>query len=282
MTLLRFFLFICFSYSVSSAELQLKGELTQGALLFGQLDAEATVRLNGKELAVSPDGKFVFGFGRDAELQHSLTWSLDGETWHSQQLILEPRNYAIQYVEGVPQQTVNPAPAKLKRIREEARLVKKARADISALGYLFDGFIAPMQGPVTGVYGSQRVYNGKPKRPHFGIDYAAPVGTPVYAPAAGVVTMAHADMFYSGGTLIVDHGYGVSSSFLHLSEVLVSEGQNVKQGDKIGLVGRGGRATGPHLDWRMNWLDQRIDPALVLSASQAELPISGKTLADGH
>ena len=132
------------------------------------------------------------------------------------------------------------------------------------------GFRKPLEGPVTGVYGSQRVYNGTPKNPHYGVDYAAPAGTIVRAPAAGVVQLAHSDLFYSGGTLIMDHGFGLNSSFLHLSAVLVSVGQEVKQGDPIGKVGSTGRATGPHLDWRMNWLNVRIDPQLVMESLPAD------------
>jgi murein DD-endopeptidase MepM/ murein hydrolase activator NlpD len=119
-------------------------------------------------------------------------------------------------------------------------------------------------GPITGVYGSQRVYNGVPKNPHYGVDYAAPTGTEVVAPAAGIVRLAHPDLFYSGGTMIIDHGHGLSSSFLHLSGLLVAEGARVTRGQPIALVGATGRATGPHLDWRMNWHQQRIDPQLVL------------------
>jgi murein DD-endopeptidase MepM/ murein hydrolase activator NlpD len=144
---------------------------------------------------------------------------------------------------------------------ETARLLDSARTDF------LDGFVWPAQGRISGVYGSQRILNGEPRRPHYGVDIAAPVGTPVRAPAAGVVTLAHPDMYYSGGTLILDHGHGLSSTFLHLSEILAREGQNVSQGEVIGRVGATGRATGAHLDWRMNLLTRRIDPALLLEGS---------------
>ena len=140
----------------------------------------------------------------------------------------------------------------------EARTVDDKRTDF------LTGFVKPLEGPITGVYGSRRVYNGTPGNPHYGLDIAAPTGTEVFAPAPGVVTLVHRDMFYSGGTLLIDHGYGISSTFIHLSELLVEEGQQVTPSDPIARVGATGRATGPHLDWRINWFDVRLDPALVL------------------
>ena len=174
------------------------------------------------------------------------------------------RDYRIQRVNGVPAKTVTPSDSDLTRIRNDVVLVKRARRDVTNAIDFLDGFERPLDGPITGVYGSQRVYNGVPKSPHYGVDYAAPTGTEVKAPAAGIVRLAHPDLFYSGGTLIIDHGHGLSSSFLHLSDILVTEGSRVMHGQPIGKVGATGRATGPHLDWRMNWRKQRIDPQLVL------------------
>ena len=135
-----------------------------------------------------------------------------------------------------------------------ARARRDQRTDYAA------PFAWPARGRISGVYGSQRILNGEPRRPHFGVDVAAPTGTPVYAPAPGIVTLAHEDMYFSGGTLIIDHGHGLSSSFLHLSEILVEAGTYVSRGDLIARIGATGRASGPHLDWRMNWLDRRVDP----------------------
>ena len=180
------------------------------------------------------------------------------------------RSYNIQKVEGVPQRTVTPPPEQLQRIRSDSALVVQARRPVTDKTDFLAGFIKPLEGPITGVYGSQRFYNGVPKSPHYGLDYAAPTGTIVKAPAAGVVSLAHADLFYSGGTLIIDHGHGLSSSFLHLSEIVVKEGSRVQRGEVIARVGSTGRATGPHLDWRMNWLNQRVDPALVLESFPAQ------------
>lgn len=243
--------------------LEYHGALTPGGVVLGRVTPGHSVRLNDQSVAVSSEGYFVVGFGRDAVLTQSLAVMSDGRE-EIIELKLRPREYATQKVEGVPKQTVTPSKEKLARISAEASLVRKARAKSSDRLDFLDSFDVPADGPITGVYGSQRYYNGVPKRPHYGVDYAGPVGAPVRAPANGVVTLVHPDMFYSGGTLIVDHGHSLSSTFIHLSEVLVKEGQEVKKGDLIAKIGKGGRATGPHLDWRMNWQDQRVDPALML------------------
>ena len=150
------------------------------------------------------------------------------------------------------------------QMTKETAAVKAARKEHLEIYNFLQTFKWPLIGPITGVFGSQRVYNGEPGRPHYGVDVGAPVGTKVYAPAGGKVTLAYDDMYYSGGTIIIDHGYGISSSFLHLSMVLVDEGEKIKQGDLIGKVGKGGRANGPHLDWRMNWYKRRLDPELLV------------------
>ena len=170
------------------------------------------------------------------------------------------RDYRIQRVEGVPEKTVNPPEADLARIRKESSLAATARNIDSTLTDFSAPFVWPLIGPITGVYGSQRVYNGTPKNPHFGVDVARPKGTVVIAPAGGIVRLAYDDMYFSGGTLIVDHGHGLTSTFMHLSAILVQEGQRIEQGDPIAKVGSTGRATGPHLDWRMNWYEHRVDP----------------------
>jgi murein DD-endopeptidase MepM/ murein hydrolase activator NlpD len=244
--------------------LQLKGELTQGSAVIGKAPANSRLWLNEQAIATTPEGNFFIGFDRDASLQQVLMLEQADASRFQQTLTLTKREYRLQKVNGVPEATVTPKPESLARIQQENALISSARSIFSDQRFFMEKFIAPMDAPISGVYGSQRIYNGVPKRPHFGVDYAGPVGAPVYAPASGKVTLTHTDMFYSGGTLIIDHGYGVSSSFLHLSEILVKEGQFVKQGELIAKVGKGGRASGPHLDWRMNWLDVRIDPLKVL------------------
>ncbi|WP_250657478.1 M23 family metallopeptidase [Alkalimarinus coralli] len=259
------------SESASNKPIVLKGIKAQGSLLVGQVDPDADVFLNDKPLKVADNGVIVFGFGRDAELNHKLTVvSKNGEK-HIEPVTLEKRDYKVQRINGISKKIMNPSKKNQQRSRAEAALVRKARETDSTRQDFLTGFIQPVKGPVTGVYGSQRVYNGVPKRPHFGVDYAAPVGTPVIAPASGVVTLAHDDMFYSGGTLIVDHGFGVSSTFIHLSKILVKEGQEIKQGEVIAEVGKSGRATGAHLDWRINWYKLRIDPQLVMKAMPDEV-----------
>jgi len=244
--------------------IQFTGVMSQGSLVNGQVEKGIDVFLNDKPIKVTLKGEFVLGFGRDADLTQVLRLERTGKEIAKKMISLSKREYKIQRVEGVPQAMVTPDPSKSARINAEALLVRTARKLDLDLEFFLQTFTPPSNGPITGVYGSQRVYNGTPKRPHYGLDYAAPVGTIVYAPASGVVTLTHDDMYYSGGTLIIDHGYGVSSSFLHLSALLVEEGDKIEQGDPIAKVGKGGRSTGPHLDWRINWFDVRIDPQLVL------------------
>lgn len=239
------------------------GSFKQGGLVLGRLAEGETVSYKGQLLKLNNNRQFLLGFSRDEPSTTEIT--VHGQSGDIKIVLnIAQRDYAIQKIEGVPQKTVTPSQSDSKRIKQDVALVRKARRLVSDQDDFSAGFIQPVQGPITGVYGSQRFYNGIPKSPHYGIDYAAPTGTPVVAPAAGVITLVHDDMFYSGGTLILDHGHGLSSTFLHLSEILVEQGQRVSSGMVIAKVGASGRATGPHLDWRMNWLGQRIDPQLVL------------------
>lgn len=243
--------------------LQLTGEWLPGAMLIGRTVPGTRVYFESRELKVDAAGRFVVGLDRDAGGSVSLTLE-NGNDKRTHHYTVAKREYDIQRIEGVPQETVTPPKEVLARIEKETAMVNRARATSADRGDFYRGFIKPLEGIITGVYGSQRVYNGVPKRPHFGLDIAGPVGAPVRAPAAGVVKLAHPDMYFSGGTLIIDHGYGISTTFIHLSEVLVEEGALVEQGQEVALVGASGRATGPHLDWRMNWYHVRLDPALVL------------------
>lgn len=247
-----------------------QGSFEQGGLVLGKVPSQYRVIYQGKVLKLSSQGYFLLGFGRNASKTVELTVVDNNAQKHRQTLNLNQRVYNTQRVEGVPQETVTPSEKDLKRIRNDARMVASARGKITDDIYFLDGFMPPLTGPITGVYGSQRIYNGIPKRPHYGIDYAAPTGTLVRAPAGGVVIFAHRDLFYSGGTLIIDHGHGLSSTFLHLSDIYLELGQRVERGEPIAEVGASGRATGPHLDWRMNWQKERIDPQLVLKALPAK------------
>ena len=261
------------SASEKSSTVILSGSKTQGGLLIGQVDPNAKVYLGDAQIKVAENGVIVLGFGRDAGLAQSLTIISASGKKRIESITLEKRDYKIQRVNGISKKIMNPNKKNQERSRADAALVRKARETDSGRQDFLAGFIQPVDGPVTGVYGSQRFYNGEPKRPHFGVDYAAPVGTPVMAPASGKVTLTHNDMFYSGGTLMVDHGLGVSSTFLHLSKILVKEGEEVAQGDIIALVGKSGRATGAHLDWRINWFKVRIDPQEVLKTNLIKMEL---------
>lgn len=251
--------------AVENEWLSLSGVFAQGSLLRGKVAPGNQVIFKGKKLRVTPEGEFIVGFGRDAETSQELTLrNREGAELYRYEFSLVKRDYPTQSVNGVPQKTVTPSKDKLARIRAETALVKNARTRDSDLPFFLAHFEAPMNAVITGVYGSRRIYNGTPKRPHYGLDYAGPIGAPVYAPASGEVTLVHNDMYYSGGTLIVDHGYGLSSTFIHLSEIVVEEGERIEQGQMIAKVGQGGRSTGPHLDWRINWYQERIDPNLLL------------------
>ena len=263
---------IIFFYSLDAYAVTFEGEFKQGGLLIGQVQEGQTVIYQGKTLNLTINNQFLLGLGRNAPTTTSITINSQDKEPETITLKIAARQYNIQKIEGVPAKTVSPLASDLQRIKQDAYMVRESRKLVSNKQDFLKGFIKPANGPVTGVYGSQRFYNGVPKSPHYGIDYAAPIGTAVIAPADGLVTFAHNDLFYSGGTLIIDHGHGLSSTFLHLSEILVKPDQQVTLGMEIAKIGATGRATGPHLDWRMNWLDQRIDPDLVLKV----LPFQSK------
>ncbi|MDC8830980.1 M23 family metallopeptidase [Alteromonas gilva] len=244
--------------------LELRGSLTQGSLLRGKVPEGSKVWLNDEPVKTLSSGEFVIGFGRDAGPQQALRWQTPDGEMHSKPLTLAERQYPTQHIEGVPQAMVTPPERVLARIKDDNWRVAVARKTDSLRTDFNSEFVWPAEGPITGVYGSQRVFNGVPKRPHYGVDVGAPTGTAVTAPAGGKVTLAHPDLYYSGGTIIIDHGLGVNSTFLHLSKLSVAVGDIVKQGDKIGEIGATGRATGPHLDWRINWFNERLDPALLV------------------
>lgn len=244
--------------------MSLQGNLVQGGMAIGKIDPGTTVIFQGNPVRVSPEGLFVVGFSRDAEPESAIELQAPSGTVERQPVRIQKRTYHIQRIQGLPPRKVSPSPEDLDRIGKEIALVKKIRTRDDPRNDFAQPFIWPVVGRISGVYGSQRILNGKPKSPHYGIDIAAPTGTPVKAPADGVVSLTHDDMFYSGGTLILDHGHGLSTSYLHLHQILVEAGQRVKQGDIIARVGATGRVTGPHLHWGMNWFDIRLDPSLTV------------------
>ncbi|MCJ8321864.1 MAG: M23 family metallopeptidase [Colwellia sp.] len=246
------------------AEILLTGEIKQGGLVVGKTQSGSTVTLNNESLTVSKHGDYVFGFGRDDNKQYKLVITQpNGEI---EQRIITPkkRSYKEQRIEGIAKNIMQPNPKAVARSKKDSSQIKAARKISSDLTSFSNGFIAPIEGIITGVYGSRRIYNGVKKRPHFGLDYAGKTGDPVKAPASGEILLFVPDMFYSGGTMIIDHGQGVTSTFLHLSKAYVKVGDKVDQGQVIAAVGQSGRATGPHLDWRINWFNTKIDPAFVL------------------
>ncbi len=257
-------LFALLAFPVQAVELE--GKFRQGGLIFGKVTPGTKISLDGRVLRVSAEGDFVFGFGRDAPTHATLHIGRAGRAVEERKLEVSARKYRVQRIDGLPRRMVTPPPAVLARIKRENGAIAKARAGDSPAVHFRGTWLRPAPGPVTGVYGSQRILNGKPRRPHFGVDFAAPVGTPVVAPAGGKIVLAHNDMYYTGGTIIIDHGHGLTSAFLHLSALSVKRGDDVVRGQRIGAIGATGRATGPHLDWRINWFDSRLDPAFLLPA----------------
>ena len=263
---LTLFALVLFGSAPVSAEtgVRLDGPRIQGGLLRGRVPPGSTVEYEGGAVRVSKNGWFLVGFGRDAPPEAELVVVFPDGRRERQVLKVDRREYDIQHIDGLPARKVTPSEEDLVRIRAEVHMVKQARGIDDPRADFLSGFRWPIKGRISGVYGSQRILNGEPRRPHFGIDIAAPTGTKVGAPADGVVTMVHPDMFFSGGTMIVDHGHGLSSAFLHLSRILVEKGDRVVQGQTIAEVGSTGRSTGPHLDWRINLFDRRLDPSLLV------------------
>lgn len=239
----------------------MRGNLIPGGLVIMTLQPGARILYDARTLP-QIDDTVVLGFGRDAPLKQSVLFTR-GEASREISFRLAPRTYQEQRINGLPPAYVSPPEKALEKIKREAAQKRRARAGASLHLGFGEAFIWPVDGRITGVYGSRRFYNGEPRRPHYGIDIATPAGTPVKAPASGRVTLASPDMYFEGGLIFVDHGLSVTSVFMHLQSLDVRVGDMVSQGDVIGTVGSTGRSTGPHLDWRMYWANQRIDPALL-------------------
>ena len=236
----------------------------QGAMVLGKVPPGSRVEYAGRTLRTTGYGTVVFGIGRDEAGPVAVTVVRPDGSRSEASIAVSARDWPVQRVDGVPPKTVDPPPEIAERIRREQAQVVAARARDDDRADFAQRFAWPLQGRVSGRFGNQRVYNGKPGSPHSGMDIAAPTGTAVRAPATGVVTFAAPDLYLTGGTVLLDHGFGISSNFLHLSRIDVKVGDRIAQGQTIGAVGATGRATGPHLHWGMNWFDVRIDPLLVL------------------
>jgi murein DD-endopeptidase MepM/ murein hydrolase activator NlpD len=243
---------------------QLDGAPAQGALLRGTAPPGARLSVRGKPVRVDPDGTFVIGFGRDESGPVALEVAGPGAARRIVELAVARREWVIQRIDDLPPAQVTPDAAALERIRTEQKRLDAARAVDSGEQGFRGPFLWPAVGPISGVYGSQRVLNGQPRAPHVGLDIAAPEGAPVRAPAAGVVRLAEPDLFFTGGTVIVDHGHGVTTLYAHLSALEVRPGQRLAPGAAIGRVGKTGRVTGPHLHLGLYWHGVAVDPAGLL------------------
>ena len=259
------YLFIFLLIQFNSQAIEFEGKFIQGHFILGKTDPEAKIQIDKKNVRVSKDGFFAFGLGRDRKNDVIITETLNGVKNQFVKKVLK-REYKIQRIDGLPEKKVTPPKEVYDRIRKENKLIGRARSIDTDLIYFKDKFITPVDNAIiTGVYGSQRILNGKPRWPHYGLDYAQKTGTPIKAMLSGVVTLAEKDLYYTGATLIFDHGHGISTLYMHMNEIFVEMGQEVKKGDIIGTVGKSGRATGPHLDVRLNWFDIKLDPGSVLN-----------------
>ena len=247
-----------------AGDLRLDGTLTQGALLRGFAGPGARVTLDSKPLRVAPDGHFIFGFGRDAPPHASLDVVFrDGSRLH-RVLEVAQRHYGVRRIENLPPAEVTPPPETLARIKRETAEIDQAFAQQSDSVAFETPLEWPVTGTITGVFGNETFLNGQPRQPHLGVDITAPAGTPIKAADAGVVSLAEQGMFFTGGTVIIDHGYGLSTLYVHLRNLAVRVGDRVTRGQIIGELGETGRATGPNLHWGLVWQGVRLDPALAV------------------
>ena len=257
------FIFISFlSHNLLAVEFY--GSFIQGSFILGKTDPNSNVIVDNKKIRVSKNGYFAFGLGRDRK-NNIIIKIIKNEKLEVIEKKILKRQYKIQKIDGLPKKQVTPPKEVYERIKKDNILIGKAREIDSTLDYFKDKFIKPLdKAIITGVYGSQRILNGKPRRPHYGLDYAANEGTPIKAMMDGIVTLAEKDLYFTGGTIIFDHGHGVSTLYMHMKDVDVVKGQKVKQGEFVGTVGKTGRSTGPHLDIRLNWFDIKLDPSSIL------------------
>lgn len=261
--------------AAASAPLELAGRMEQGGLVIGKAVPGARAMLDGTVLDVDGEGVFAFGFDRDQGPRAKLTVTYpDGD---SVERLIEvgARDWPVQRVEGVPPKFVSPPPEAMAEIARSTALKNEARKTRAAGRFFTEDFIWPAVGPISGVFGSQRYYNGEPRRPHYGVDVAAPTGTPIRAPASGTVTLASEEMYFEGGLVFLDHGQGVTSLMMHMSRIDVRPGERVAQGDVLGAVGGTGRATGPHLHWGLYWRGAWLDPQLLVRPMAEELAATG-------
>ena len=251
------------SLTFDDIDVVLTGNFIQGGLVIGKTNSSALINFKNRELRKSKDGLFVIGFGRDHPQNANLTLEVNNKLI-TKSFKIQKRIYKTQKINGLQKKMVTPPKSFWDRIKKENKIIKKVRSLNSNVDFVFQKFTWPAQGIISGVFGSQRILNGKPKRPHYGIDIAAKKGATVVSPTESIVRMAEKDLYYTGGTIMLDHGHGLTSVYSHLSSINVKVGDKILKNQKIGEVGSTGRSTGPHLDWRVNWFDQRLDPLLLL------------------
>ena len=249
--------------NINDTKIILEGNFVQGGLVKGTINKDLDVKFKEKVLRKTSDGSFVIGFGRDHPKEANLYFFVN-QNWVLKKLDIKQRKYKIQVINGLEKKMVTPPKSFWERIKKENKVIKEIRSLDSNVDFIFQKFDWPTKGIISGVFGSQRILNGKPKRPHYGVDIAAPEGTDILAPTEAIVRMAEKDLYYTGGTVMLDHGHGVTSVYSHLSSINVKVGDKINKDQKIGEVGSTGRSTGPHLDWRINWFSERLDPALFI------------------
>jgi murein DD-endopeptidase MepM/ murein hydrolase activator NlpD len=236
------------------------GTMEQGSLIVGRTEPGARVTFDDTSVRVSPEGIFACGIEWNRTRVARLSTQFPDGTSEAREITPVARTYVVQRVNGLPQNTVTPPPDMLERIHHENELIYEARQKDSDVTWFADPFDWPAPGIMSGTFGSQRIDNGTAMAPHMGVDMANVEGTPVRAPADATVSLSD-DYYLAGGFILLDHGHGVSTCYLHQSKRIAKPGDVVRRGQVIGLMGKTGRATGPHLHWAMNWFQVKLDPS---------------------
>ncbi len=256
-----------FALNLFAQDIKIFGEAKPSAILIGKADSAVSVIFNTKQIQIDENGVFVFGFDRDDSGKFELAVNFNNGKSETIFFDIAKRDYKVQHIKQMAQKYVTPPKEVTERIERESKIMKSARASVGEIdsAYFSTGFSKPVKkARLTSVFGSQRILNDVPKAPHNGIDYAAPIGTPIYAAASGIVKLAGDNFYYNGNFVLLDHGQGLSSIYIHMNKNFVKDGEFVEKGQKIGEIGNTGRSTGPHLHWGVQWHDKRIDPLLLL------------------